>query len=72
MVENYTALYHQHQQQSLKIDKTVVFSDLGEEVLLTPPTPPELLAITTYGRSTEELEEELKQIYPNAQIFKCP
>lgn len=71
VVQTYQTSYQKHQQKRLKIEKVILFSYLGEEVLLTLPTPDELLAIKTYGRSTPQRQEQLKQNYPKSQILKC-
>ncbi|ACK70261.1 hypothetical protein PCC7424_1829 [Gloeothece citriformis PCC 7424] len=72
MVEVYANSYQQHQQQHLKIEKVILFSDLGEEIFKTLPTPDELLAVKTYGRSSSQRQKQLKNNYPKSQILKCP
>ena len=72
VVQDYTKFYRQHQQQRLKLEKVVLFSDLSEDVLSTPPTPKELGDLRTYGRSNLQRQVKLKQAHPQAKVLGCP
>ena len=72
VVQDYTQFYRQHQQQRLKLEKVVLFSDLSEDILSTPPTPEELGDLRTYGRSNLQRQAKLKQTHPKAKVLSCP
>jgi hypothetical protein len=71
VIQTYSKLYDQHQQQRLKIQQIILFSDLGEETLTTIPSPRELKATNLYGKTTNERQKNIKQNYPKSQLLKC-
>ncbi len=71
VVQEYTNLYRQHQQNRIEIESVVLFNDLGEEVLTTLPTPEELTALRTYGRSNTERDAELSKAYDQVKVLRC-
>ena len=71
VVQAYTDLYRQHQQNLVKIESVVLFNDLGKEVLTTVPTPEELRGLRTYGRSNLQKEAELRKAYDRVKVIRC-
>ena len=71
VVQVYTDLYRQHQQNLVKIESVVLFNDLGKEVLTTVPTPEELRGLRTYGRSNLQKEDELRKAYDRVKVIRC-
>lgn len=71
VVQEYTDLYRQHQQNLVKIESVVLFNDLGEEVLTTVPTPEQLQGLRTYGRSNSQREAELRKAYDQIKVIRC-
>lgn len=71
LVNNYQELYEKNQLKSLQIEKVIVFSDLGEEVLTTPPEPQKIKELSRYGRSNPQRWEQMKTLYPQATVLVC-
>lgn len=72
VVQEYTNLHRQHQQNLIKIESVVLFNDLGEEVVTTIPTPEELRSLRTYGRSNPQRKDDLKKAYSRVKLIDCP
>jgi hypothetical protein len=72
VVQQYDALYSQHQQKHLKIQQVIVFSDLGEDFLPSIPSQDEIQSLSTYGRQNLDHRSKLATQYPNAQLLSCP
>jgi len=72
LTQTYAELYHQHQQQQLRIDQVILFSDLGQESFSVPPIPTTIGMSNTYGRPASQRREQLKQQYPQARLLMCP
>jgi hypothetical protein len=71
LVQNYEELYRQHQQQQLQIQQVVLFSDLGQDVLSSPPAPEVIRDVSRYGRSNPQRSEKMRSSYPKAQLLAC-
>ncbi|MGH1396719.1 MAG: hypothetical protein ACRAVC_22190, partial [Trichormus sp.] len=72
VVQNYTTLYHQHQQRRLQLQSVILFSSLGEDRLSIPPQPEVLKNIPTYGQQQPQKQRQLQKKYPQAQLLRCP
>lgn len=71
VVQKYSDLYRQHQQNLVKIESVILFNDLGEEVLTNIPTPEELGDLRTYGRSNPQKESQLSKTYDQVKVIRC-
>lgn len=71
VAQNYTDLYRQHQRRQVSIQTVVLFSSLGEEILLTPPSPTTVLALSTYGQVDSQRQADLQEKYPTTRILGC-
>ena len=71
VVQKYSDLYRQHQQNLVKIESVILFNDLGEEVLTNIPTPEELEDLHTYGRSNPQKESKLSKTYDQVRVIRC-
>jgi hypothetical protein len=69
--QTYTDLYHQHQRSQLHLQTVVLFSNLGQEVLASPPLPEAIRALSTYGHSDLHRQAELQKAYPKTQLLGC-
>lgn len=67
----YNDLYQQHQNRDLQIKEVITFSDIGQEVLSTIPTPDAVRSLNTYGRSNQERLKQLQSTYPQAKVLSC-
>ncbi|MEO0534036.1 MAG: hypothetical protein AAF215_09215 [Cyanobacteria bacterium P01_A01_bin.123] len=67
----YDALYRQNQQGRVEIERLVLFSDLGEEVLDEPLSPEDFQTLSTYGKANPDRQQTLKAEYANAQLLSC-
>ena len=67
----YDELYRQDQQGRVDIERLVLFSDLGEELVEEPLTPEEFSALSTYGKGSPERQEALQTEYGNAELLSC-
>jgi len=72
VVQEYTDLHRQHQQNLIQIESVVLFNDLGQEVLSTIPSPEKLRDLRTYGRSNPQKESELRKAYDQVKVMRCP
>lgn len=71
VVEEYTHLYSQHQQQRLAIDSVVTFSNLGTQALSDLPSPTDVAQLRTFGRSANDERDRLMQDDPTANLLTC-
>jgi hypothetical protein len=71
VASEYETLYQQDQRDQIQIESVIFFSDLGQDVAETPPTPEDFAAFTTYGRPSLERQDALLADYPNAQLLSC-
>jgi hypothetical protein len=71
LVQAYTDLYQKHQNQDIQIQKLVLFSDLDQEVLASPPAPNVLRSTNTYGRSNPQRQSQLSLTYPQSKFLIC-
>ena len=71
VVQKYSDLYRQHQQNLVKIESVILFNDLGEEVLTNIPTPEALGDLPTYGRSNPQKARELSKTYAQVKVIRC-
>lgn len=67
----YATLYRQNQRGQIEIESVIFFSDLGQDVTETPPTPDVVAAMTPYGRFSRERQQVLIANYPDAQLLSC-
>ncbi len=72
VVQKYSNLHQQHQQNLLQIKSVILFNDLGQEVLTNIPTPDKIGDLDTYGRSNPEKETELRKAYDQVKVIRCP
>lgn len=69
--QTYTNLYHQHQSSQVRLQPVVLFSDLGQEILASPPLPETIQALSTYGHPDMQRQAELQKTYPKTQLLSC-
>ena len=67
----YEALYQQDQQGQIAIESVIFFSDLGQDVTETPPTPETVATMIPYGRTNSERLQTLQTNYPEARLLSC-
>jgi hypothetical protein len=67
----YAELYQQHQNRQLRLQTVVLFSDLDQEVLSSPPLPETIQALSIYGHSGTNRQAELQKAYPKTQLLSC-
>ena len=68
---DYAALYRQHQRQTVRIDRVVLFSNLGDDPLDHLPTPTEIEQLRSFGRFSADAAREIRDRYPEAVILEC-
>ncbi|NJR64768.1 MAG: hypothetical protein HC772_04665 [Leptolyngbyaceae cyanobacterium CRU_2_3] len=69
--QTYTDLYHQHQWRQLHLKTVVLFSNLGQEVLSSPPIPTVIQNLSTYGQSNEQRQAQVQKAYPKGRLLQC-
>jgi hypothetical protein len=67
----YENIYLQDRQKQLQLDKVIIFSDLGQEELTSPPEPQKIAKLSTYGRPNLERRQALQQTYTGAKLLMC-
>ncbi len=67
----YNDLYQQHQNRDLQIKEVITFSDIGQEVLSTIPSPDTVRSLNTYGRFNQERQKQLQASYPQPKLLSC-
>lgn len=68
---DYDQLYQQHRRGQVNLKAVILFSDLGEETLETPPSPADFAALSTYGRPARDRQAALLSTHANAQLLTC-
>jgi hypothetical protein len=71
LARSYDEIYQQHQNRDLQIKQVITFSDIGQEVLSTIPSPDAVRSLNTYGRSNQERQKQLLSTYPQAKLLSC-
>jgi len=71
VAEEYAALYQQDQRGQIVIQSVILVSDLGKEVLETPPAPDNFRQLRTYGQPSRDRLAALETTYPNARLLQC-
>lgn len=71
IAQSYNQLYDQHKQRTLILDQVVLVSDLGQEVLDTPPTPSAIRQLSTYGQRDGDRLSKLQSTYGNSEVLSC-
>ncbi|PZO38038.1 MAG: hypothetical protein DCF19_17495 [Pseudanabaena frigida] len=67
----YNDLYQQHQNRDLQIKEVITFSDIGQEVLSTIPSPDTVRSLNTYGRFNQERQKQLQASYSQPKLLSC-
>lgn len=67
----YSKLYRQHRWQQLHLQTVVLFSDLGQEVFSSPPSPDVIQNLTTYGQFDGRRQAELQKVYSKIKNLGC-
>lgn len=71
LATEYEALYQQDQRGQIAIESVIFFSDLGQDVTETPPTPEAVATMIPYGRTNPERQQTLQANYPDARLLSC-
>lgn len=69
--DRYADLYEQQQQRQITIDQVIYVSDLGQEVADAVPSPQDVQALSTYGRSNPAQMQQATQENPDATVLSC-
>ncbi|MBE9158156.1 hypothetical protein IQ265_15160 [Nodosilinea sp. LEGE 06152] len=69
--DRYASLYAQQEQREITIDQVIYVSDLGQEVAATVPSPEQVQALSTYGRSNPAQMQQATQENPDATVLSC-
>lgn len=67
----YDQLYKQHQRKQIQLERVILFSSLGEEILPAIPSVQTIQALTTYGVTDHPRQATLQQTYPSSQLLSC-
>ncbi len=71
IAQEYATLYRQDQQGQIVLTEVILFSDLGQETLLEPPSPDNFATLPTYGRPARDRQTALLAAHPNARLLSC-
>ncbi len=71
VAQEYETLYQQDRQGQITIQAVILFSDLGEDLLETPPSPDTFQTLTTYGRPSADRQAALEAAHPNSRLLTC-
>ena len=69
VVNDYDRLHTQHRLKIYKIKQVVAFSNLGSQPLSPIPAPEEVRAMNTFGRSADEVGQQLLQDYSDSTVL---
>ncbi|NJO39199.1 MAG: hypothetical protein HC769_12695 [Cyanobacteria bacterium CRU_2_1] len=69
--QTYTNLYRQHQRRQLRLQTVILFSNLGQDVFVSPPMPAVIQTLSTYGHSDKQRQTELQKAYSKTQLLDC-
>jgi hypothetical protein len=71
VVQQYKNLYQQHYRHQIHIKTVVLFSDLGEELFVSPPTPEIIQVLNTYGLTSSQRRQQLQATYSTTRLLGC-
>lgn len=69
--QDYAQLYQQHQRKQTRIATVILFSDLNQSVLYTPPLPEAVRTLKTYGQFNARQQTALVRDNPRAILLSC-